>query len=180
MLFTGDNGTDVPVVSMMDGREVAGAKGKTTDGGTRVPLIAHWKGKTARGVTCTDIIDFSDILPTICEAAGVEVPGSLQIDGRSFLPQLKGEKGHPREWIYVWYARNGGPKGAEFTRNQRYKLYRTGKFYDIQEDVLEKKPLDTARLSPDAKLVHAKLQLALDTYEDARPKRFANWKKNKK
>ncbi|MEA3462664.1 MAG: sulfatase-like hydrolase/transferase, partial [Bacteroidota bacterium] len=34
LLFTGDNGTDVPVVSMMKGREIAGAKGKSTDAGT--------------------------------------------------------------------------------------------------------------------------------------------------
>lgn len=180
VLFTGDNGTDVPVVSMMNGREVAGAKGKTTDGGTRVPLIADWKGKTAKGAVCNDIVDFSDFLPTICEAAGVEVPSSSRIDGRSFLPQLLGEKGHPREWIYVWYARNGGPKGEEFTRNQRYKLYRTGKFYDIENDVLEKNPIDRPELAPEVKVVHAKLQSALDQYAKARPENFANWKLNKK
>lgn len=180
VLFTGDNGTDVPVVSMMNGREVAGAKGKTTDGGTRVPFIAHWKGRTAKGVTCNDIVDFSDFLPTMCEAAGVEVPSSSSIDGRSFLPQLMGEKGNPREWIYVWYARNGGPTGEEFTRNQRYKLYRTGKFYDVDKDVLEKSPLDKRQLSPDAAAVQTKLQAALDQYAGARPEEIANWKKNKK
>jgi len=37
VIFTGDNGTDVPIVSMLNGREVAGAKGKSTDGGTECP-----------------------------------------------------------------------------------------------------------------------------------------------
>ncbi len=44
VIFTGDNGTDVPIVSMMNGRPVAGGKGKPTDAGTRVPLIANWPG----------------------------------------------------------------------------------------------------------------------------------------
>ena len=37
ILFTGDNGTDKPVISMMSGRKVAGSKGSMTDGGTRFP-----------------------------------------------------------------------------------------------------------------------------------------------
>ncbi|MBC8356744.1 MAG: sulfatase-like hydrolase/transferase [Planctomycetes bacterium] len=180
VLFTGDNGTDQPVVSMMRGREVAGGKGKTTDGGTRVPLIAHWQGKTAKGVTCNDIVDFSDFLPTMCEAASVSVPTSQGADGRSFLPQLMGKQGKPREWIYVWYARNGGPKGAEFTRNQRYKLYRSGKFYDVEKDVLETKRLDQSALSSKVQAIRDKLQAALDQYSDARPEKFANWKQYKK
>ena len=39
VMFTGDNGTDTPVVSMMGDIKVAGAKGKMTDGGNHVPLI---------------------------------------------------------------------------------------------------------------------------------------------
>ena len=180
VLFTGDNGTDVPIVSMMNGRQVAGAKGKTTDGGTRVPLIAQWQGKTPQGLVCHDIVDFSDFLPTMCQAAGVKVPASPKIDGRSFLPQLLGQQGNPRDWIYVWYARNGGPTGKEFTRNQRYKLYRSGEFFDIANDVLEKSPLPQDSLSDDQQSVRTMLQSALDQYTDARPKRFAAWVKNKK
>jgi arylsulfatase A len=178
VIFTGDNGTDEPIVSMMNGRQVAGAKGKTTDGGTRVPLIAQWPGKTPTGLVSPDLIDFSDFLPTMCEAAGVPVPESPQLDGRSFLPQLKGERGNPRDWIYVWYARNGGPTGKEFARNQRYKLYRSGQFFDIQNDVLEKNPLVGGSLTDQTRAVRAKLQAALDQYADTRPPRFANWKAN--
>lgn len=177
VLFTGDNGTDTPVVSMMNGREVAGAKGKTTDGGTRVPLIAQWRGKTPKGLVTQDLVDFSDFLPTMCDAAGVTPPGTPKLDGQSFLPQLMGDRGNPRKWIYVWYSRNGGPTGREFTRNQRYKLYRTGEFYDIENDVLEKQPLKSESLGDDVKAIHSRLQSALDQYTNARPERFADWKK---
>jgi len=180
LLFTGDNGTDVPVVSMMGDRRVAGAKGKTTDAGCRVPLIAQWKGQAVEGVTSRDLIDFSDFLPTMCEAAGVELPDSRPLDGRSFLPQLLGQTGDPREWVYVWYARNGGPKGREFVRNQRYKLYRTGEFFDVPNDWLEQNPLNTSQLTSEQQAIHAKLQLALAEYSDARPDEFGLWKERKR
>jgi hypothetical protein len=54
-----------------------------------------------------DLIDFSDFFPTLAEFADAEVPADLQIDGRSFAPQLRGEPGDPREHVYCWYFRNG-------------------------------------------------------------------------
>ncbi|MGE4003413.1 MAG: sulfatase-like hydrolase/transferase [Planctomycetaceae bacterium] len=177
LLFIGDNGTGRPITSMMNGRAVQGGKGLTTDAGTRVPLIVSWPAKSPRGAVCRDLVDMSDFLPTFCEAAGVEIPSSLTIDGQSFLPQLKGEPGQPREWIHIWYSRSGGPTGAEFTRTQRYKQYRTGEFYDIQEDVLEERPLDVASLSANVSAVRDKPQSALDRYTDARPEKFAHWKR---
>jgi len=170
ILFTGDNGTDKPVVSILGEEEVEGGKGAMTDAGTRVPLIAQWPGVTAEGKLCGDIVDFSDFLPTLCECAGVPVPQEMNIDGRSFLPQLKGEKGHPREWIYCWFSRDGSDaKAKEFARNQRYKLYRTGEFYDIDNDRLEENPLREKDLDQAAMKVRKMLQNALDQYSNARP-----------
>ena len=169
ILFTGDNGTDEPVVSKMGAREVAGGKGKMTDAGTRVPLIAEWPGVIPAGNVCGDIVDFSDFLPTLCDCASIAVPRELNIDGRSFLPQLKGEKGHPREWIYCWFSRSGDASEAkEFARNQRYKLYRTGEFYDIYNDPLESTPLARENLGAEEMRIRKKLQNALDLYRNSR------------
>ncbi|MGB2561067.1 MAG: sulfatase-like hydrolase/transferase [Akkermansiaceae bacterium] len=167
ILFTGDNGTDQPIVSTLNGTEVAGGKGKMTDAGTRVPLIAHWPGVINTGKVSADLVDFSDFLPTLCETAGVSIPGSLTIDGRSFLPQLQGKKGNPRQWIYCWYSRGGKGDVQESARNRQYKLYRTGKFYDVSKDVLEQDAL--AELSPQEQQVRTMLQQALDQFKDARP-----------
>lgn len=170
ILFTGDNGTDKPVVSVMNGQKVKAGKGQTTDAGTRVPLIANWPGVIAQGRVSKDIIDFSDFLPTICQAAGSTVPEALNIDGRSFLAQLKGRKGNPREWIYCWYSRGGDDRQAKvFARNERYKLYRDGKLYDISKDVLEKTPLQDGNLNDEARRIKATLQSVLDKYKDGRP-----------
>jgi arylsulfatase A len=170
ILFTGDNGTDEPVVSMMGDRRVKAGKGQMTDAGTRVPLIAYWPKTIARGQVCRDLVDFSDFLPTLCDCAGARVPARLKIDGRSFLPQLRGEAGNPREWIYCWYHREGNAdKAKEFARNQRYKLYRTGEFYDIENDVLERSPLRQEQVDNRVSPIKEMLQGALDRYANARP-----------
>ena len=53
-----------------------------TDAGTRVPLIANWPGVAPRGVVSRDLVDFTDFLPTLCDAAGTSAPAELKIDGR--------------------------------------------------------------------------------------------------
>jgi len=171
VVFYGDNGTDKPVVSECNGRKVPGAKGAMTDGGTHVPLIVDWPARIRGGRVSADLVDSTDFLPTVCEAADVAVPEELAIDGRSFLPQVLGEKGNPREWIYCWYSRSGkSAKARIFARNQRYKLYATGKFYDVPNDPFEKKPLGDDALDAEAKRVRAMLQGVLDRYKDTRPK----------
>ncbi len=170
LLFTGDNGTDQPVVSLMNGRKVVGGKGKMTNAGTRVPLIANWPRAIPKNSVSDDLIDFSDFLPTLCEAAGVELPDELKIDGRSFLPQLKGKKGNPRDWIYCWYSRSGeSGKAKEFVRSKRYKLYQSGEFYDIKNDVHEKNDLKKDELNARQKKIRAFLKAQLDKFENARP-----------
>ncbi len=169
IVFTGDNGTDRPIVSTMYGREVAGAKGEATDGGTRVPLIVSWPGVVEPNSTTTDLVDFSDMLPTICEAAGIEVPDSLDIDGRSFLPRLLGETADPREWVYNWYSRNGEASEARvFARTQRYKLYQSGEFYEVPVDYEENSPLQYETLDEEAKATYEMLREALDHYRERR------------
>lgn len=172
ILFTGDNGTDKPVVSMLNGRRVSGGKGSTTDGGTRVPLIAYAPGMIEPALSL-DLVDFSDFLPTLCELAKLEVPREhLSLDGQSFLSQLRGEKGDPREWVYCWYSRSGVSSEAKvFARNQRYKLYRSGKFFDVGQDSLERKVLAEGFLTPEQVEVKASLQKVIDQYDqfDRRP-----------
>ena len=166
VIFTGDNGTDQPIVSSWNNTTVAGGKGRMTDAGTHVPLVANWPGVIKPGVVSQDLVDFSDFMPTLCEATATEVPVGLTLDGHSFFPQLRGEKGMPREWIYCWYSRNGRPPAQEWSRNQRYKLYRSGDFYDISRDRLEKNAL--VELSPEAQQARLTLQEVLDQYKDSR------------
>lgn len=169
IIFTGDNGTDEPVVSNLNGRIVAGAKGKSTDAGTRVPLIAKWSGQIKPNSVSDDLVDFSDILPTICAATNIPIPTSPQIDGQSFLPQLQGKKGQPRKWIYNWYSRSGKVEKANvFARTHQYKLYTNGQFYEVPKDYLEENPLNIDQLEGQAKADYSMLKKVLEQYQHKR------------
>ncbi len=169
VIFTGDNGTDVPVVSEMTDRIVAGAKSKSTDAGTRVPLLVKWPAQIEEGQLSKALVDFTDMLPTICEATGIAIPDDLDLDGRSFLPLLKGKDTEPRSWIYSWYSRNGElEKARVFARNQRYKLYDTGEFYEVPADYLEENSLAVDSLDADQVQVFTELKAVLDHYSKRR------------
>ncbi|MGZ0173656.1 MAG: sulfatase-like hydrolase/transferase [Planctomycetales bacterium] len=170
LMFVGDNGTDTPIVTNTTFGKVVGAKGQMIDAGNHVPCIMSWPGVIKKGRVVQDIIDFSDFLPTICEATGTKIPADLTVDGQSFLSQLKGEVGSRRDSIYMWYSRNGAVKAARaFARNQRYKLYESGKFYDVPNDRNEKKPLDDTSLTDEQQRIKAVLQARLDSFASIKP-----------
>ena len=174
ILFLGDNGTGRGVRSMMGDRVVIGGKGSTTAAGMHVPLIANWPGRVVAGGVCSDLVDSTDFLPTLLEAAGVKLPGDLKLDGRSFFPQLCGSKGRPRDWLYAWYSprQNADLTAREFTYDQRFKLYRSGNFFDLSQDAGEQRPLAVASLEGEAAVAAKKLQAALAQFKNSRPASF--------
>ncbi len=140
ILFTCDNGTS-GVEMQCAGETIAGAKGQMIDGGTRVPLVAYWKGKLVSGLVLKDLVDFTDIYPTLADAAGIELGKDDPIDGRSFLPQMLGEKGNPRDWAFCHYQPYWNKEPGQFVRTVDYKLYHDGRFYKPNEDRTEKNDL---------------------------------------
>jgi arylsulfatase A len=129
VIFTGDNGTygnEAPR-STIGGRQLSGAKGTLLEGGSRVPLVASWPGRVPAGAVCNDLIGLVDFLPTLAEVAGADVPDDQPIDGTSFAAQLLGQRGTPREWVFVmlgrhWYVRDAG-----------WKLTDTGELFDMRD-----------------------------------------------
>jgi arylsulfatase A-like enzyme len=58
------------------------------EGSVRVPMLLSWPARGRAGIVSDALVELVDIAPTLLEAAGVEVPSSLQ--GRSLLPILSG------------------------------------------------------------------------------------------
>jgi len=164
LIFIGDNGTDTPIVTETTFGQVVGAKGGRKDGGNRVPGVVSCPGHVKAGTVVETIADVSDILPTICDAANIDLPEDIPFDGSSFLPMLQGNARPHREAIYMWYTRNGGPNAKEFARTAEYKLYSTGEFYHVETDRLEKRDLSDAKLTEDAQAIRQMLQMKLDSY----------------
>ena len=148
VIYLGDNGSPADVCSMMhQHNEICGGKGKTSDRGTHVPLICLMPGTIPSDTVQTDLIEATDFLPTIFEAAGLNFPEGYIIDGRSFYPQLKGEKGNPRDWMFFHFEPMNRRHGLDdlrqirFIRDHRWKLYETGELYDLEADWDEDIPI---------------------------------------
>ena len=148
VLFTADNGTCVHSVEL-NGRKAGGGKGSMKDSGTRVPLIASWKGTTPAGAVCDDLVDFTDFYPTLAEAAGAPVEAARGVDGVSFFPRIAGRKDAPREWAFMHFRgrsaeTDGGnwpdKAGSYWARDRRWKLYHDGRLFDLEDDPDERRP----------------------------------------
>jgi uncharacterized sulfatase len=115
VIFTSDNG---PWYGGSTGG-LRGMKGKTWEGGLRVPLIARMPGVIPPGVVNSSLAGTIDILPTVCRLAGVERPEENVIDGRDVLPLLQSAMApSPHEAIY-------GMQGGSLAtiRSGRWKLH---------------------------------------------------------
>jgi len=157
ILVTGDNGTHKSLRSNMGDRVIVGGKGLPTDAGTHVALFGYQPGTIPAGRVCCDLVEFSDFMPTIAAATGVQALSST--DGQSFLASLHGEKGRVRDSIFIYYwprPEKGEP--LRFVRNQRWKLYGNGNLYDVKRDILEQRPVS----GPDTRAIRKQLQAALD------------------
>lgn len=137
LVFAGDNGTAKFGIdrATIGGRHILGQKGTMLEGGSRVPLVVNWPGTTPAGAVNRDLTDFSDFFPTLAEFAGAKLPDGKVMDGHSFAPQIKGEKGQPREWVYVEL------NGNSYVRNARYKLTNHGGMFDLSDAPFAEEPV---------------------------------------
>lgn len=168
VIFTGDNGTPRGITSRLGGRSIEGGKGTLTEAGTHVPLLVRWPGVTRPGSVIPHLVDSTDFFPTVLAAAGLDpVPAGPGIDGRSFLGALRGDPRPAREWVYFWFAPNGGPTGLEAIRDERYFLHADGRLFDLESDPGGQR--DLAGDPPDAaRGARERLTRALATFRGTR------------
>lgn len=72
------------------------------DAGVRTPLIVTWPGKIKAGARTDAMVSWIDILPTLVEVGGGTPAGD--IDGKSFLGVLRGEKKEHRDRIFTTHS----------------------------------------------------------------------------
>lgn len=119
IVFTGDNG-------YLLGRHGLWSKGHASnpinmyDEVMRVPLLMSWPGKIPTDAVAPEIVSFTDVLPTLCEAAGVAPPAGRNLPGRSFLPLARRTPLPKKQpWRNIAF---GHFRYAEMARDTRYKL----------------------------------------------------------
>ncbi len=104
VVFTSDNGGQLSV-GANNGR-LRDGKQSVYEGGLKVPTAIVWPEKIAPGTQTTFTGMSMDILPTLFQAAGV--PIKHPIEGRSFLPILRGEQQEPLRTQMFFCRREGG------------------------------------------------------------------------
>jgi arylsulfatase A-like enzyme len=89
-----------------------GIKRDLYEGGIRVPMIARWPGKVPPGTVTDHPSAFWDVMPTLCELAGAEVPQDT--DGISMVPTLLGhaDAQQAHEYLYWEFSPQGGKQAV--------------------------------------------------------------------
>ena len=110
IVFTSDNGGSIGGRSTMPGNApFRGHKGMHLMGGIKVPLFFYWPAGIKQAKQNKQLVSALDILPTVLDAAGIQVPAT--IDGKSLLPYLKNQSEKPVHNYLIWsgiHARTWG------------------------------------------------------------------------
>jgi arylsulfatase len=120
--------------------EFGWGKGFTHEGGFRVPMIASWPSQVKSGSVSNHISAFWDVLPTMCELAGINTPENT--DGISFLPELKGQKQKAHNYLYWEFPETGGQQAVRMGKWKAIRLnIRKGnlkiELYNLETDLQE-------------------------------------------
>lgn len=180
VIFTSDNG---PWLSYGTHGGSSGplreGKGTSWEGGYREPCIMRWPGTIPAG-TVTDTPGMNiDLLPTIANLIGAELP-EKDIDGLDIWPIISGEEGaeNPHDAYWVYYKQNelqaivsgdwklvlphtyrtlGGREGTADGLPIKYENVKSDlELYDLSKDIGESKNLAEAMPEKVAELmVHA-------------------------
>lgn len=165
IIFLGDNGTNVNVLTQMkNGSIIKGGKSKTTRYGTHVPMIVSWPKKVKKGEKNDNLIDFSDFYITLRDIMGADPSKDNELDGISFYPQLLGNNSNVREWSFCHYQYQGKLDYIRFVQTIDYKLYLDGRFYNTRKDPAEKKNIIKGTGTPKEETLRKKLKQVLDHY----------------
>ena len=140
-----------------------GRKGNLYEGGVRTPFIVRWPGHIPAG-TKNDTTVFSavDLLPTLCAAAGIELPAEAASDGENLIDAFHGKRVRrtkPLFWKHyhigkqddtwpAWAMREGDWKLLMDESGQRIALHNLTQDRAEQTDASATHPDIVARMKP--------------------------------
>lgn len=177
VVFLGDNGLPVQ-------------RGKTTcyEAGVHVPLLVCWPGAAKGGQVRQELVSEIDLMPTLLQAAGAEVPAALP--GHALQPLLRNE---PVNWPEYLFTEMNFHMPSNFlpqrsARDSHYKLLlnlapgpdqAAVELFDLIADPGETKNLAAV---PESAVVRKNLEAALASWRKATgdplldPARLERWK----
>jgi arylsulfatase A-like enzyme len=160
IIFTSDNGGNMYDVAdgttPTNNEPLRSGKGNNYEGGTRIPLIVRWPGRTKSGSVNHSVISTVDHYPSLLEMTGQKLRPDDHKDGVSYIPALKGQAfdrgptlcdfthyvpatmNIPNTWLRIgdWKLLKFWFDGAG--QEHRYELY------NLKDDIGESKNLASA------------------------------------
>ncbi len=147
-IFTSDNGglhvLEFPGTPATSNAPYRAGKGYVYEGGLREPLIVRWPGVVPSGEVNDTPVVLTDLVPTILEAAGIDVAKTVgPLDGDSLMGLFNGKPLAERSlyWHFPNYTNQGGrPAGA--MRRGEWKLVEqfednSLELYNLADDIGE-------------------------------------------
>lgn len=157
VVFTSDNGPWA-VYDQQGGSAglLRGAKGGTFEGGMREPTI-FWGPGLVKPAIVYELGSTLDLLPTVCNLAGVKAPADRVLDGYDLTAALRGRGHSPRQMMFyhrgtkLYALRHGAFKAHFFTRaefgNDPEVAHDPPLLYNLEHDPSEK--FDVAKQYPE-------------------------------
>ncbi len=159
IVFTSDNGG---LQGPTDNAPLRAGKGWPYEAGIRVPMLVRWPGVVPANSTSDEVVTSVDLLPTLLEAAGAELP-AVELDGLSLLPharsggeQTLGREDAPFVWHFPHYrSRQIGPysvlrlgdwKLLHWWEGARDELYHLGRDPEEAHDLAAAEPVRVLEL----------------------------------
>ena len=146
-------------------------KGFLHEGGIRVPMIVSWPNRIKPGSTSDHISSFYDVLPTLCDITGANIPN--KIDGISFKNTLLNKKQKAHDFLYWEFP---SYKGQQAVRIGKWKGIRKNIFdgnmkielYNLENDLGEE--IDLSKDHPD--IIKRIERIMIQEHETAELDRF--------
>ncbi|KAF5422963.1 MAG: arylsulfatase [Candidatus Methanocomedens sp.] len=158
VIFTSDNGPWLSFGNHGGSADpLRGGKFDVFEGGFRVPCVMFWQDVILAGAVCDELVTTMDILPTISQLSGSELP-EKKYDGVNILPLLKGEEMENLSGRYFYYyagrelkaIRKGEWKylpplkygvvtepGQDGVNGKSEKFEQDAALYNLEEDIAE-------------------------------------------
>ncbi|WP_366184024.1 sulfatase [Flavobacterium ovatum] len=150
IIFTSDQGGFFSNAPLSGGKTGGNTLG---EGGARVPFLMYYPGVTKANTSSAIPIQTTDVFPTLVDIAGGKVCKDKQVNGKSLLPIVKGEKFKEDRSLYFFRSYED-QYAAVIAGDWKLVKYHSGKFqlFNIKNDMSEQKDLITIELKQADKL----------------------------
>ncbi|MGB5820313.1 MAG: sulfatase [Saonia sp.] len=125
-------------------------KGTVFEGGIREPFIVKWPGKAKAGSTSDALVSSIDLFPTFIAMANGKIPQNQVMDGKSIVPEIRGENQDTERAIFWHYPVYHHAVPASAVRKGDWKLIHFldddhVELYHLKEDIGETQNLALKR-----------------------------------